>query len=314
MEQQIKSLRQIGLDINVLVVDRALKGMGAYWDLNRRIRARVASFQPDLVHVMYGGIMAYMATYAVSQRPVVISFCGSDLLGEPLSGSLRQLIASAGVLASRRAARKVSGIVVKSKNLQDALPNDVSLLKVRIIPNGIDLHRFRPLDRNTCRHQLGWHANCFHVLFASNAGNPCKRPDLAQAAVQALNRLGIHAELHQLSGVPHNEVAVWLNASNALLVTSLTEGSPNIVKEALACDLPVVSVDVGDVSERIRGLEGCYLALSELSNLAAKLYMVHCGPGRVAGRVRMQELSLERVALRLRDFYDELLESFHKKG
>jgi glycosyltransferase involved in cell wall biosynthesis len=107
---------------------------------------------------------------------------------------------------------------------------------------------------------------------------------------------------------------VWLNASNVLLLTSLTEGSPNIVKEALACDLPVVSVDVGDVSERIRETEGCYLALSEPGDLAAKLHMVHSGPGRVIGRVKMQELSLEQVALRLRDFYSELLESFERKG
>jgi glycosyltransferase involved in cell wall biosynthesis len=107
---------------------------------------------------------------------------------------------------------------------------------------------------------------------------------------------------------------MWLNASNVLLLTSLTEGSPNIVKEALACDLPVVSVEVGDVSERIREIEGCYLALSEPDDLATKLRMVHSGPGRVPGRVRMQGLSLEQVALRLRDFYSELLESFERKG
>src|SRR5262249_3718279 len=152
------------------------------------------------------------------------------------------------------------GIVVKAKNLQEALPDDVKRLQIRIIPNGIDLHRFRPLDRHTCRAQLGWHAHCFHVLFASNTGASGKRFDLSQAAVQALNGLGTQAELHQLSGVPHDEVAVWLNASNALLLTSLTEGSPNIVKEALACDLPVVSVEVGDVGERIQEIEGCYLA------------------------------------------------------
>jgi len=86
------------------------------------------------------------------------------------------------------------------------------------------------------------------------------------------------------------------------------------VKEALACDLPVVSVEVGDVGERIQEIEGCYLALSEPGDLAAKLQRVHSGPGRVTGRVKMQDLSLERVALRLRDFYSELLESFEKQS
>src|ERR687884_385904 len=86
VEQQIKGLRNIGLDIDVLIVDRTSKGMGAYWGLSRQIRARVASFQPDVVHVMYGGVMADQVTSIVGHRPIVVTFHGSDLLGEHLSG------------------------------------------------------------------------------------------------------------------------------------------------------------------------------------------------------------------------------------
>jgi len=107
---------------------------------------------------------------------------------------------------------------------------------------------------------------------------------------------------------------MWLNASDIVLLTSLYEGSPTIIKEALACNVPIVSVDVGDVSKRIQGIEGCYLALPEPDDLATKLHMVLTGPHRVAGWAKMQGLSLERVALRLRDFYGELLESCVKKG
>lgn len=312
--QQIRGLRHIGLEIEVMLVDRARRGMGAYWGLRRQLHASVASFQPDVVHVMYGGVMADITTRTVRQQPVVVSFCGSDLLGERLSGAVRTLLAGYGVLASHRAARKASGIIVKSPNLHKALPGSVDLSKVRIIPNGIDLSRFQPLDRRACCQQLHWRTDYFHGLFASNGGDAGKRPDLAQAAVQALNARGVQAELHQLSGVPHEQVPVWLNASNVVLLTSRSEGSPNIVKEALACDLPVVSVDVGDVRERLQGIEGCYLALSEPGDLAAKLHMVYLGPSRVPGRVKMQELSLERVALRLKDFYGELLESCGKRG
>src|SRR5262249_37900289 len=152
----------------------------------------------------------------------------------------------------------------------------------RIIPCGVDLERFKPLNQYTCREWLGWDASRFHVLFTSNSGNPVKRPGLAGRAVEALNRLGIHAEMHCLSGVPNNEVPVWLNASDVLLLTSLHEGSPTIIKETLACDRPVVSVDVGDVHERIQRVEGCYLALPNPDDLAAKLYLVHAGPHRVA--------------------------------
>jgi teichuronic acid biosynthesis glycosyltransferase TuaC len=113
--------------------------------------------------------------------------------------------------------------------------------------------------------------------------------------------------------VPHEEVPVWLNASDVVLLTSLHEGSPNIVKEALACNIPVVSVDVGDVRERIQGIEGCYLVDPEPGDLAAKLQMVHAGSRRVVSRIKIQELSLERVALQLKKFYSEVLVSFEKR-
>jgi glycosyltransferase involved in cell wall biosynthesis len=79
------------------------------------------------------------------------------------------------------------------------------------------------------------------------------------------------------------------------------------VKEALACDRPVVSVDVGDVAERIRSIEGCYLAQADPEDLADKVLRVYAGPRRVKGRDRMQELSLESVALKLLRFYEEVL-------
>jgi glycosyltransferase involved in cell wall biosynthesis len=310
VEQQIKGLRQVGLDVDVMFLNRAQKGAGVYLGLGPQIRARTANFRPDLVHVMYGGVMADRVTRAIADRPTIVSFCGSDLLGELLSGILRKLIAGYGVLASYRAARRACGIVVKSKNLRDALPKGVNHSKVRIIPNGVDLMRFKPLNRDECRKQLRWNDNRFHVLFPTNSGDPRKRLDLAEAAVEATNHSGVEAEIHQLRGVPHEEVPIWLNACDVVLLTSLHEGSPNVVKEALACNVPVVSVDVGDVRERIEGIEGCYLAAPEPSDLAAKLQMVHAGSRRVLSRIKMRELSLERVALQLKEFYNEVLLSF----
>jgi len=309
VEQQIKGLRQIGLDVYVMYVNRFQKGMLVYVDLPSQLRVQIDRFQPDVVHAMYGGIMADQVTRTVRDRPTVVTFHGSDLLGQCLSGRLRNLIANYGVRASWKAARRTHRIVAVSKILQDALPKDVNRSKVRIIPNGIDLERFKPLDRDECRNRLGWDRDTFHLLFASNSGDPVKRPELAQAAVHAFQRTGIRAEMHYLCRVPNNEVPVWLNASNVVLLTSLHEGSPTIVKEALACNLPVVSVNVGDVSERINGIEGCYVALPDPIDLATKLSLVHSGKGRVVGRVKMQEFSLERIALRLRSLYLEPTQS-----
>jgi glycosyltransferase involved in cell wall biosynthesis len=254
--------------------------------------------------------MSDMVTAAVDGKPTVVSFCGDDLLGELLSGPVRKFISKCGILSSYRAARRSHGIVVKSKNLQDALPDDIPPSKIRIIPNGIDTERFKPLDSNSCRSQLGWRNDCLNVLFPTNSGDPRKRPELAWAAVGAAERLGFKVEMHHLRVVPHDQVPIWLNASDAVLLTSLHEGSPNVIKEALACNVPVVSVDVGDVRERLKGVDGCYIARADPNDLASKLKLVYDGPRRIEGRSAIQNLSLQEVALRLKQFYEEIFDFY----
>lgn len=315
VEQQVLGLRRSGLDVDVMLVDRYERGMRSYFTMGAELRSRIEQFRPDVVHAMYGGVLAERVTRIVEDRPTVVSFCGSDLLGEYLSGLLRRISSEYGILASHIAAKRAVGIVVKSRNLEEALPATISRSKVRIIPNGIDLERFRPLDQMDCRNKLGWDLNRFHVLFPTNAGgDPRKRLYLAQAAVDKANRSELNAELHQLRGVPHEEVPMWLNASDVVLLTSLHEGSPNIIKEALACDLPVVSVDVGDVRERIDGIEGCHIARPDPDDLGFKLGLVAARRGPIAGRAKMQSLSLEQTAMHLDSFYREVVESYQRQG
>lgn len=309
VEQQVEGLRRRGVDVEVLLIDRARKGVRVYFEIERRLAAAVETHRPDLVHVMYGGVMARSVSRCSKNLPLIVSFCGSDLLGENLPG-IRQWMVKCGVKASHEAARKAHGIVVKSKNLLAALPSDVNHDKVRVIANGIDLQRFKPVIRQECRDKLGWRSDRFHVLFPANNGTPRKRPALARMAVEELNRIGIEADFHSLREIPHADVPLWINASDAVLLTSLHEGSPNIVKEALACNVPIVSVDVGDVAERIDGIEGCYLASSDPFELATKLLLVSRGQRRVKGRERIQQLSLEAVAKRIIDFYQEVVSNY----
>ena len=305
IERQVAGLRQVGVDVDVMIVDREGAGMKVYGGLGKRVRAKVSGSSYDLVHVMYGGVMAEIVTRA-TDIPTVVSFCGSDLLGEHSSGRLRAAAAGYGVWASRQAARRASGVVVKSANLRDALPAGVPARRVKIIPNGIDLERFRPLPRPECQERLEWQADTFHILFCDRDA-PVKRFDLAVAACEALRARGVDTELHVLRRVPHEEVPLWLNAADVLLLTSVHEGSPNIVKEALACDRPVVSTDVGDVRARIEGIDGCWIAEADPSDLANNLEAVHRGPRVVSGRASVYDLSLEAVAARLQQFYLEIL-------
>jgi glycosyltransferase involved in cell wall biosynthesis len=262
---------------------------------------------------MYGGIMADIVTKALQNTPtpVVVSFCGSDLLGEHLNGMVRKITNHIfGVMASHRAARRAHGIIVKSRNLQNALPRAEDRKRARILANGVSLDRFQPLDRRECREKLGWEPNRFLVLFPTNAGDRRKRLWLAEGAVRVAKESGIDIELVELKGVPHAEVGVWINASDVVILTSQHEGSPNVVKEALACNVPIVSVDVGDVVERLEGIAGCYIAEENERDLGDKLRKVHDGMRVVEGRDKVLELTLERVAERVKAFYEEVLHNY----
>lgn len=307
VEQQVVGLRRIGLEVDVMFVNRYEWGMTSYFAIGAELRSRIQQFQPDVVHVMYGGILAERVASIINNRPIVLSLCGSDLLGERLSGILRSIMSQFGIIASHISARRAVGIIVKSRNLEEALPASVDRSKVRIIPNGIDLERFKPFDRVECRKKLGWNHNKFHVLFPANNGDPVKRPHLAQAAIEAANESGLNAELHRLQSVPHEDVPTWLNASDVVLLTSFHEGSPNIIKEALACDVPIVSVDVGDVRERLNGTQGCHIALPDPKDIGDKLRLVKSWGRQIAGREAVQHLSLEQISCKIERFYKEIV-------
>jgi glycosyltransferase involved in cell wall biosynthesis len=108
--------------------------------------------------------------------------------------------------------------------------------------------------------------------------------------------------------VPHADIPLYMSACDALVFTSMQEGSPNVVKEALACDLPVVSVAVGDVAERLRGVEGCELcADEEPGTIAAALERVLRRGGRVEGRAAVQHLDERVITDKVIGIYENVL-------
>lgn len=307
IEQQIQGLRCIGVEVDLVFLDRMQDGIRVYQGCGQKVRSKIEEFGPDLIHVMYGGVLADLVTKVVKQLPTVVTFHGSDLLGENLSGFWRKLISKFGVYASWRAAKRASGIIVVSKVLEEALPKFISKSKVSIIPCGIDLERFNILDRQVCCTKLGWDRNCFNILFNGNSEDLVKRAHLARDAVKALQQFGINAYLHEMRGVPNQTVPIWLNASDVILLTSLHEGSPTIIKEALACNVPVVSVEVGDVRERIDGIEGCHIALPDVQDLSRKLALVFKNRIEIDGRSHVEGLSLENISRQLILFYEKFL-------
>jgi len=309
VKQQISSLQGQGVEVQTLHLDRPGKGMSVYRHTALRLQRAIGCWHPEVIHTMYGGLMGWIVSRTVTDEALVQSFCGTDLQGAKAGSILLRVRAGIGVVLSRRTVRRVDHVIVKSKRLQARLPRWFPSDRVSLVPNGVDLDRFKPMDRAACRLSLGWREGVFHVLIAAPVNvNANKRVSLARAAVKQLEDSGVPAELHVMTSTPHAEVPIWLNAADAVLLTSVQEGSPNIVKEALSCNRPVVAVDAGDVAERIAGVAGCYVVLPSPSALARGLAAVRSGPGAVEGRASMLELSTERVATRLLAVYERAMQ------
>jgi teichuronic acid biosynthesis glycosyltransferase TuaC len=166
---------------------------------------------------------------------------------------------------------------------------------------------FRPMPQAEARARLGLPADRRLVLFAAPPTNPRKRHCLACAAVDRLDP-ALCAELVVATRVSHASMPLYMSACDAVILTSTHEGSPNVVKEALACDLPVAAVDVGDVRLRIGDVEGCVVFADDRpETLAAGLDRVLRRGGRVAGRERVTELDERLLAVRTISVYRKAL-------
>ena len=306
--QQVGELRAAGVDVELLHVDRGSLGRRAYFAAGSAVREAASRSRSELVHVRYGGVLADAVTRAVRDLPVLVTFCGNDLLGPgSVSSPLERLMGAYSIRASQRAARRALGIVAVSGELAAAVPADVDRSRIWVIPDGVDVERFAPRDRRSSQLELGWDPARRHVLFPAARNRPEKRFGLAEAAVELLRGRGRAIELHELDGVDHEDVPVWMNASDALTLVSVHEGSPNAVKEALACNVNVVGVRVGDVPELIDGIGGCVVAEPRPEAIAEALERCFDFGRPTDGRERAATVSLERVGAALRSVYATLV-------
>lgn len=268
----------------------------------------------DLVHAHFGycGWLGLTARKLQSATPpMVMSFMGDDLLGTPYNnrGDL-EWGSRLAVKINKFVSKRFDQVIVKSQEMANVL----SPLRCNVVPNGVDLERFKPLSRQVARRELGIEQGRMVALFPGNPGNPRKGFDLAQAAVDLLHeKYGIDIEMKTLWGVSPDEVPWLMNASNFMFMTSFVEGSPNVVKEAMACDLPIVAVHVGDVAELLEGVDGCHVCDRDPVHLAEAARELLLCPGRNSGRSlgrrRICELGLdiETVARRVLAIYEQAL-------
>ncbi len=255
-----------------------------------------------LVHA-HGGEAAVVARFYV-RAPVLGSYCGDDLLGTPTAhGTIRRTSRLRRSLV-RAHARFMSATITKSREMEDALPAS-SRSTNSVIPNGVDTSLFAPASRADARSALGW-GNGGVVLFVGDPRITRKRFRLAEAAYLLARESVAALRLHVAAGVVPDRVPELMNAADCLVLTSSIEGSPNVVKEALMCNLPVVATDVGDVRDLLAGVEPSAVVEPTARAIADAIVWCVDPPRRSNGRAACQQLTADAVARRVVGVYERL--------
>jgi teichuronic acid biosynthesis glycosyltransferase TuaC len=298
--RQAEYLRREGVDVDLFPF-RGARDPRNYLAARKEVRRRLGQGGYDLVHAQFGqsGLTVFPKA-----TPLVVTFRGDDLEG--IIGDDGRYTAGGWLLRSisRRVARHADAVIVVSEHMKQYLPDSVA---AHVIPSGIDLELFRPQPRTAVRQRLGLSLETRLVLFVGNPGLARKRYSLAQAAVDIVNQV---QPTRLLVGweMPHRQIAELMNACDALVVTSMQEGSPNSVKEALACNLPVVSVPVGDVALRLKGVDGCELCRDDrVETIATALSRVLRQAHRIEGRCAVEYLDERLLTQQLIGIYRSIV-------
>ena len=301
IREQVGALREQGCECEYYYVKG--KGIMGYLRAIPGLRKMIREVKPDVIHAHYG-LSCLLANLATRRVPVVSTYHGSDINVK----SVRRF--------SKMAIRLSAwNIFVSKKNM--ALAGAVEGKKCSLIPCGINI----PLPWNDLQSQKveqqtlnQWVETIMpkgnkYVLFAGAFDNAVKDPERAKQTMNELTNEGINAELIELKGYTRDQVNALMYNCDAFLMTSKTEGSPQVIKEAMACGCPIVSVDVGDVKERLEGVEGCYVVESRKPmDIAEALRKALAFDGKTNGREKILEYGLtnDMVAKQIIEIYGNI--------
>lgn len=285
ISEQVEAIKKQGVECNYFGIDG--KGILGYLRQIPKLKKAIRDFHPDLIHAHYG-LCGLLANY---QRtiPVVTTYHGSDI-NDPRVLRL-----------SRKAIRRSRfNIFVSQKNVEIACPEK----NYALIPCGINLEDYPVMEMSEARQLMGLSEAKKYVLFAGAFDNHVKNAPLAKRAMELVPE----AELLELKGYTRSQVAILMQAVDAFLMTSFTEGSPQVIKEAMACGCPIVSVDVGDVAERVSGIDGCFVDAPDAQSISEALSQALAFEGRTRGReaIARDGLTNTQVAVKLIDIYSSI--------
>lgn len=288
VEEQVSSLRELGNDIDYFGIIG--KGVVGYLWNRKKLLQKIKEFKPDIIHAHYGlsGLLANLQR----RIPVITTYHGSDINDEK-------------VLPFSRLCMRLSrhNIFVSNKTINKSGIKE----RYSLIPCGVDINRFSPFEKQTARKALNLEGDNYFVLFSGAFDNKVKNSGLALKAIKQLTNV----HLLEYKGYSREQAPYLINAVNALLLTSFSEGSPQVIKEAMACNCPIVATDVGDVSWLLDDEPGCFLADFEPEDIAERLkraliFTEKFGKTKARQRLIMLGLDSKSVALRINKLYTQV--------
>ena len=294
IQEQVEALRKEGVDIDVFLVDGSENKLNYLWGIFR-LWGWLLTHRYDLIHAHYvfSGIIARMQFL----YPIVLTHHGPEFWTWQF-------------LPCKVITPLVNKVILVSPEMDERL----KYKKAQVIPCGINFDLFKPMPRDEAREKVNLPKEKKIILWAGHYHRPEKRFDIVQAAVKIAQKHDPSIEFTLVTNQPHEVVPLYMNACDVLLLVSDAEGSPMVVKEAMACNLPVVSVPVGDVADVIGKTEGCYLCTQDPADVAEKLLLALKQPRRTNGREDISHMDGGVIAKKIKEIYEEVLKKGGKTG
>lgn len=289
INNQAVSLQRAGIQVDHFLITG--KGTFGYISNIFKLRKLRSKTQYDVYHAHYS-LTGFVATLA-GCKPLVVSLMGSDVYYSRIMRSM----------AIRFIKTSWKHVIVKSDHMAQTL----NLTGLHVIPNGVDTLKYTIIDKEKAFEISKLDKNFKNILFIADPSIPEKNYKLAEAAVNLVDPK-YKAKLVAVTKVSNNMIPFFMNAGDALLLPSLWEGSPNVVKEALACNLPVIATAVGDVPNMLRDMEGCFICTTTVNDIKSKIEAVLERGERVKGREKIEKLGLseEFIAKKLKELYSAI--------